>query len=611
LASSFISIPRNCRSRPDVTAMRSFCTTLALILLAAGGVWAETPQTSPNSQNPQWDELTEHSQANSWPFLSASRATAIRTQRDISANVSVAYHVVPGIDTRTVLFESSGYNETSLENLRTLLNVGVQTIILDLYYYEKNSQWLLCPPEEIYDQGLNRTVKDYCDSSNFNLTSIVSTLNGFLTATNNNLNTNVFFLLLKLNQFSVPYSNITLPQNAITSNITSLSASLATISKVVSPLSIDNNQLPTLDNLLFKLGLRVFPIIVANELPKNTTYRFADDKFTLFTSPTAIRGISSDPSIVEEFNMIDMEFMGIDSENSTCSKTADSKLSFTFDSEETPYTMAEYRRSISCAQSPIISHKFLNLSDISSFLEYSSWSWSAYQPTLTDIDELQFVSLIENLTDYEGLDTRADFNGNQKFISTATYGVTSKTHFAASDGDDDDDEYNDEYVNRCAVLSKLGWIATACDRKLIYFCQNQENSSDIIVSQETLSYGSAHAACSTLNGHYSLAVPRNVMDQQYLISLLPDKRRFAWIDLNSLSSSNCWVVGPTTNCPYQNVVSTHIFVKLITPSSTMAGLLIILLIWLQFHRLPVHKNRKSWKRKINEMLKNEYEGVPS
>lgn len=560
-----------------------------------------------------WDILAAYSQANEWPNLSRNRAISIRTQRDISANVTVDYNVAPGVDLDSVLFEPYGYNADSLEYFRTLMNVGIQSFVINLYYDERDKNWLLCPKDKIIKQSASRNISE-CESSTFNLATLISTLNQFLTSTNNDLDINVMFLLLKLNSFSFN-RNQTILSSFTDSNVTSLSSTFSMIEKVVWPANIAGSTLPTLNNLLFKLSQRVFPIVLENNLPPNSTYDLSGDQATLFSSTKNSLSDQSMPG----FQALNMDIQKVDElrcQYGDVSSNA-SSLGFSYDTNATPFTLQSYWTSIQCGYSPILNHSFGNISDISIYLDASSWTWSPFQPTVTNFDELNIANLFANITDRDLLLAFPNASSDSVNASRSSNVIApnkNDTETGSSgdvDDDDDDDDDDDEYINRCAVISKLGWIATTCDRKLYAVCVNTKNSSDYVLTTERKSYMKADIECKSIDEKYELALPRNVLEQQYIMSMIPPHENTLWINLNSLSSENCWVVGLNSNCPYQVVVSKHIFVQMITPSTVMAFLLFVLLFVLQFQRLPVHKNRKHWRKLLNEKLKNDYDGVPS
>lgn len=588
--------------------------TTWLVLCECWTVSAVSADVDIDNSYQYWEIAVENSQRNSWPYLSKNRAVAIRTQRDVSTNVTVADNVVSGVSLSTVLFEPFGYNSSSLQGFSQLMDAGVQSFILDLYYNENSQSWLLCPKSTVLGEQSSPAFSE-CQNSDFNLTSVVSSMNKFIDSTDNELSINVMFLLLRLHSFSIP-PRTNVSDNSLNSNITSLSDSISRIRRIVSPFSFAEYNLPTLGTLLSKYTLRVFPIIVENNLPSNSSYNLLPDASTLYLS-SSVKNINTYLQTTS-FNILDLQLKYHRQINCTESLVEDSSIKFSYDTEESPFTLNSYWNSIKCGYSPIINHAFKNIIDISTFLDISTWSWAPFQPTATGIDVLSYPDLLTNLTN-RGLPNLKDLNVTFTTSSSDQdgYNVTlsdnqnsSLVSTTNSDGDDDQDQ-DDEYLNRCAVLTRLGWIATSCDRKIGYVCQNLRNSSDFIVVDDKKTYMNAVRDCQSLDGKYDLAAVRNVYEQYKLLSMMTNSTLYFWININSLSTENCWVVGLETDCPYQAVISHRIFIQLITPSSIMALLLFLLLVALQGQRLPVHKNRKHWKKLLNEKLKNEYDGIAS
>ncbi|CAI8508244.1 unnamed protein product [Pichia kudriavzevii] len=566
------------------------------------------------------DELYNNTQGETWPNLSRSRAVAIRTQRDVSQNESIGYGVGAGVSLRDVVFEPFGYNQTGLANLRTLLNVGVKTLVLDLFYNEGNGKWLVCPKKKVLQQR-DKNVPDECLVNSFNLTSVVNTLSDYILATNNNLNFNTLFLLLRLNAISFP-TNVTVPASLINSGVQDLSI-IAQIPNVALPYLIDTTKLPSLEYLLSKTRSRLFPIIIENKTPFNETdLPVSDDQ--LFVSST-IESLNSP----DDTNVLDISFTHFSRSN--CTRLEDGPnpnlISFSYDSSYLPFNLSTYRESIICGHNPIISTPFKNLVDISVFLEFSLWSWAPLQPTPILFDELSDPGLVYNITvirswldGNNNLSTTPDIGSESPFVSSwgdvnsansSGSDTSSNSNLNVNDGNDDDNNSDNSYINRCAVLSRVGWVATSCERSFRTICQNTRNLSDYWISQEKKSYVRSIKTCEQLDGDYTMVLPKTYFEQSHLIEMMPKDQLFLWINLNSMSTENCWVVGLTATCPYQEVVSRHIFAQMISPSAAMAWMLITIFILFQFRRLPVHKNRKHWKKLLNEKLKGDLDGVPS
>lgn len=575
------------------------------ILLGISFFWNNTYATdiNPNTGNDTLNdllELTSYSQRASWPYLSPSRAIAIRTQRDIFANNSIAYNVLPGVDLSTVLFEPFGYNATSLATFQSLLQVGFQTFVIDLYYNELTKTWLLCPQDQILQQSSTQ-----CSNSNFGFQQLLSILDSFILATNNDLNTNVMHLLLNLHSLDLPTNTTsTINSNFTTSNTYSLSNVFDIVNNAVSPSYIDPLALPSLHTLLFRYKFRVFPIINEYHLSNSTSYNILNDSSTLFASTNSINSIS--PINETNFKILNFNFDRLGNLNPDLQLNS-SVLSFSYDNATNPYTYASYAETIRSGYSPIINHPFKDIKELSFYLEISSWSWAAFQPTITNFDQISEPYLLQDLI---VLDWWEGYNATNKSSSNDSIYATNVTDYETYQENSENDD-DDEYINRCAVITQYGWVATSCDRKAYPICYDITNSTNYYILNEKVNYQKAEMACKYFDSNYNLALPKNFYEQNSIISLFNSTTEGYWININSLSSENCWVEGSNTNCPYQKIVSRHIFIQMITPASTFTVVLLLLLILLQLHGLPVHKNRRYWKNLLNETLKNDYDGVPS
>lgn len=549
-----------------------------------------------------WRVLSEQAQIITWPILAPHRANAIRAQRDISANSSVLDTVGSGIALKTVLFEPLGYNSSSLDSLDILLNVGVQTFLLDLYYNEATHSWLLCPESKIAESMSNPNTSE-CIADDFNAYNLVNTFNSFIKRTNNDININTMFLLLRLHSIYVA-SNRTSDQKFIQSNVTSLDI-LAQTNKVATPEQFLVTGVPTLHTMLFRYFKRVFIVILENLLtPRTTMQQLGDFEDYFFVSSTLDKKNSSNKTLEDFYSLqIQFELALQNNNNSTVEESQRDAVSFCYDSAESPFSYKYYWNSIMAGFTPIINHPFTTLSEISTYLEFSSWAFSPLQPTLTQIDELD----IPDLFDSDGL------LGGNLITSTSYITQLQQTNSSISLSELERLHQSDlmEFDNRCAALTRFGWMAVDCTRKMKFLCQNVHNRSDYVWGDVPRNYMKAASYCSIQLESHQLALPSNVYENRKVMDLIPENENYIWINLNSLSTRDCWVEGLNNNCPYQNVISKRIFAGMISPSAAVAFFLFVLLILMQFQRLDVHRNRRHWKKVMNQSSKSDFDGVPA
>ncbi|OUM51635.1 hypothetical protein BVG19_g746 [[Candida] boidinii] len=189
-------------------------------------------------------------------------------------------------------------------------------------------------------------------------------------------------------------------------------------------------------------------------------------------------------------------------------------------------------------------------------------------------------------------------------------------------GDDNIGSSDEAYNFRCAILKDDGWHTRSCYLPYNVACKIESksdggesfNSSTYWkITQNRYDYFAAESACKEEFDGYEFSVPTTAAQQNLLLSSPEfNSTKGCLIDMNSLSSSGCWVSGGAqARCPYQRYVSYLIFVQMIVPSSIIAFLLFVLIISLHFDRVPIQKNRKYWKKLLNEKLQNDYDGVPS
>lgn len=549
-----------------------------------------------------WKTLSEQAQIITWPILAPHRANAIRAQRDIAANSSVMDTVSTGISLQNVLFEPLGYNSSSLESLDILLNVGVQTFLLDLYYNEATHSWLLCSESKITESILEQSNSE-CITDDFNLYTLSDKFNSFIKRTNNDININTMFILLRLHSIHI-VSNDTINEKYTRSNVTSLDV-LSQVDKLASPVQFLLFGIPTLHTMLFKYVMRVFVVILESDLTPDVTIRqLSSYKDYFFVSSTFDTDNLSE-TVLDDFYAVSTEFdSAYDSQlSSTVKSSRRDSISFKYDSPEFPFSYKYFWNSVRSGFNPIINHSFSDLREISPYLEFSSWAFSPLQPTLTKIDELD----IPNLFAPDGL-----LGGD--LITTPAY-ITQLQHTNSSINLTDLNNLHEgdqlEFDNRCAVMTRFGWMAVDCTRKVMFLCQNSHNRSDFIWADEPRNYMRAAAYCKLQVGSYELVLPSNVYENAKIIDMIPDNENYIWLNLNSLPTRDCWVEGLNKNCPYQNIISRRIFAGMISPSAAVAFVLFMLLILMQFQRLDVHRNRRHWKKLMNESSKSDFDGIPA
>lgn len=153
-----------------------------------------------------------------WPNLSPQIEIALRSQRDIGKYILIDQVTGMGVSLNTLVFDKDGYTLDALNDVSTLLDVGVQTLMINLYWNEFTQKWQLCPApfpanissdittsKELYWDG--RTYK--CEAS-LTVDLLVRTINTYLAETNTNIKVNMVHLLFHLKSIRIdpPSGNV-------------------------------------------------------------------------------------------------------------------------------------------------------------------------------------------------------------------------------------------------------------------------------------------------------------------------------------------------------------------------------------------------------------------
>lgn len=459
-----------------------------------------------------------------------------------------------GVNLSSALFNMRSTNDTqSLVAFYSLLQNGIQTFTLDLE--ERNNMWMV-------------------PKTNITFSDFLTTFQTFINATDDNLSANVLVLLLNISsntrlnatRNSTKYS-VASPTNISDSstNITYLLDQDMGRQRIYTPedlandrstgstfnvSGLNNSGWPKLETFLYLTKRRLLIAELTNNLDQQTPYIF-DSSVLYFDKGNA--SLSS-PNTTDDYKTL-------------------TEVAWRFlDSQFNPTDIRQY---MNLGYSPIISNAYsiANISGISSILNTSIiWSWGNNQPLI--------------------LETSAN---------------TQKTYLTA---------------NNCAVLkyspmnSSSYWIVDNCYDQFEGLCKDPLHAYTWLITETKETYFAFDSnSDSKCPEGYSFALPRTPLEQASLLKHLyglSAEARNIWIDLNSIAVSNCWVTGgPYAACPYQKTVSRRNFVEMLTPVTVCSFAILVMVSYLNLLRIPIHNNRKSWKRIVNEVSKSEMEGVPS
>lgn len=195
----------------------------------------------------------------------------------------------------------------------------------------------------------------------------------------------------------------------------------------------------------------------------------------------------------------------------------------------------------------------------------------------------------------------------------------------ATQGDKDDS------INRCVVMMKSPypsrWRVADCRDSHRVACHDPENPYKWRISDKPATYNDAESQCTA---PYRFSVPHTALENshlyaEFLASSSPsspssssdsssnnnnNNNDVLYLNLNSINTPDCWVVGRNETCPYLPTAETDRTKIVVVP--TVAAVIIFLLAVMTFF-LKCAANRRENKRGRKRRLVDgwEYEGVPS
>ncbi|CAG99750.1 Mtc6p [Kluyveromyces lactis] len=490
-----------------------------------------------------------------WPSFSDEMIYAIRSQRDLMQNISIDQVPLPGLALKNSLPGSITSNETeSLTTILSLLHHGIQSFRVDLTFNSSAGEWFL-------------------EGTNIRFVKMLNTVNLFVMATNTNLDANILTILLRFDNDTLRNSNAIKEANFTAILEEGLSpgyvysiADLERDRELNQTLSI-NGYSDTgwvgLSRFLFDVKKRVvFGFLNGAELFSE------DDQDNLVFPPETFHYVTAN-NITCPLNTVE-DIMRV------------SQIQWRF--LEGNFSYENYLHYLECGYSLILTNPIDTRNDSSqgtSLQRHLSslllWSWNATAPD-------------------DKLDESEDSDDSES-SSTSQYVAYRCGAFSYNDYEDLDP-------------FKIG----NCYRNLPYLCRFSDRAYFWNISEDTGTYFESDDKDMCPTG-YKFGVPRTPLQQRSLRIHLNDMdidNLDFWIDINSISVSNCWITGgPYASCPYQKYGSRRNYIAMTVPTSAIALVLLLVIFYFNWVHVPIQDNRNNWKRIINAYSKEEVEGVPS
>lgn len=398
--------------------------------------------------------------------------------------------------------------------------------------------------------------------SNVSFSKFLNVFQSHVNTSDNNLSANILVLLLRISPGS---NNIT--EKRPSSNLTSILNQNLDRQRIYTPndlvldrssgqtfntFGVDNVGWPTLNTFLYDERKRVILVEITRSLVyRNTPYIFDGSSILHLDPGNASLGLPTTVDEIQNLSTISWRFL------------------------EASFTTSDIKQYLDIGYNPIITNEYNrnNFGNISQLLNITLlWSWQPNQPRM-----LQSSRKIRKheLTAYNCAILRYTF-----------------TNFSAS------------------------WTVENCYAKHRGLCKSKHHDFVWMISKNRDNYFEFDKPSgSKCPDDYYFSLPKTPLEQlavvQYLKNISTEDTSI-WIDMNSVSVNDCWVTGgPQATCPYQRSVSKRNFVAMLTPVTVCSFVILCVVFYLNILRVPIHNNRKSWKRIINEVSKWEMDGVPS
>ncbi|SMN20765.1 similar to Saccharomyces cerevisiae YHR151C MTC6 Protein of unknown function [Maudiozyma saulgeensis] len=538
-----------------------------------------------------------------WPEVSVEEQNAIRSERDIQNNITIDQLPYVGVNLQSVLFNNETYEEVSeidtttslngtdtLNNFASMLNQGIGSFILDIE--NKNHTW--------YILDTNIQVKDF-----------LSTLENFLDQSNSNLSANVLLFLLRIHVNSLDDDDsVTENDRTIIRDTLNHTTLNYTMTRQLSLELSGNERAKSVSNNTQLTNLNLTALIEQNF---NTNYIYKpsnlleDNNLNLSTS---ILNISS--SATSSLEWPTLEKFLYTKHNRIVITELTSMLNDSLSSYVFPNTILHLDRYNSTLTCPTNAEEFKNISSIQWRLLEAPFDYNGIQQYMrcgfSPIITNRFSIL--NITEITPLINRGiiwSWKKNEPRLSNSRLLM----------GKDSMQAYNCAMLKFTSSNGSAYWQVDNCYSTRTMVCKNKFDPFIWTLSKEKHKYFTYYNDNDDVfcPDNYTFSLPITQLEQRsldlYLESL--DTPNFnLWINLNSIAVSNCWLIGDRSYmCPYSRSVSKRNFVSMLVPVVIIAAVLLVCVLYLSLLNVPIHDNRKNWRRVVNKISKSEMEGVPS
>jgi hypothetical protein len=250
----------------------------------------------------------------------------------------------------------------------------------------------------------------------------------------------------------------------------------------------------------------------------------------------------------------------------------------------------------------------------------SSWAL-ADAPPLDIGANPDFLSTIPSVTNLTACgitaflnQTLADTTADKNPLPYAAFVRSTLWTFAPGEPLNSSGEGDNTNKNRCVVMMKSPypgrWRVEDCNGRHRVACHDPQQPYNWRISDDATYYADAEGYCQD---PYQFSVPHTALENSHLFSAFqaaaPNDNAL-YLNLNSLSVPDCWVIGLNGTCPYLRTTDTNRTRIVVVP--TVAAVIIFLLAALTFFVKCAANRRENKRGRKRRMVDGwEYEGVPS
>ncbi|KAL6943231.1 hypothetical protein ACO0RG_002221 [Hanseniaspora osmophila] len=487
-----------------------------------------------------------------YPNLSTQAFRGLIIQRDILKSVRLSQLPSLGVNFTQVLLPSNSFhfgNSTEMENYILVL-LNSGIGTLGVDIFFESNRW------KIYNTDLS-------------FAWFLSIIQKYIGNTQSEVSVTSLFLLLKVRYLGTATEEMSFNTTTMNGLNHDIEANINN-NKILSPQQQDTNQTwPTLNNFLYSSSQRLVIFNAGDDTYTNTVFR-GNNTFVFTNEAMNYLHIPDQSEISIEFPVpSNLNFPVVASDN---------------------YNETSIRDVLYNGYTPLISNP--DLIQIPYFLNSSLiWGWKKNQPSETYALD-PFASDTNKISSFACASLQYDYTTNSSYweVNDCYQKLPILCHNAVS---------NEWYI---PTMQKAQFFSITSD--------NDQVSSNYGCPEGYLfNLPTTPLAISELNYAFS----KQYEEDQKNFYFKKGTNNSIWIDLNSVSASNCWVVGGShAICPYAKYVTSRNFVKMVLPLACCIGALLLMVIMLKFRKLPIQNNRRRWKRIVKESEKNAAaDGVPS